>query len=531
MSNDSVVRAYHRRSKHHLDRYAAGPQGLDWDSQPDPFRRFAGCEQVALPLSGETLPAEYGELYRPGAIAPRPLTLENLAALCELSLGLAAWKQHGDSRWALRCNPSSGNLHPTEGYVVWPGGAGLSAGVYHYLSHDHALERRCALDGEAFAGGFLFGLSSIHWREAWKYGERAFRYCQLDTGHALAALRYAAGVLGWRIRLLETWADQQVAEILGLARVADFGQAESEDAEAMLWIGADNSAPPDPETLAARLRAAAWQGRANPLTSLPKLEWPVIGEAALASRQPASAPCSWPPPALPALLPLAAKHNAAALIRQRRSGQAYDGVSGLSQQAFYRMLDALLPRQAVPPWDLWPFAPRVHPLLFVHRVEGLPRGLYALPRRAEALDILRQSMRGEFAWNKPADCPAHLPLYCLARADSRHAAKVLSCHQAIAADGAFSLGMLAEFDAALAMGPWHYRKLFWEAGMLGQVLYLEAEAAGARGTGIGCFFDDAFHDLLGLADSRLQSLYHFTVGSALEDRRLQTLPAYGHLPR
>jgi nitroreductase len=36
------------------------------------------------------------------------------------------------------------------------------------------------------------------WREAWKYGERAFRYCQLDTGHAVGALRYAAALLGWR---------------------------------------------------------------------------------------------------------------------------------------------------------------------------------------------------------------------------------------------------------------------------------------------------------------------------------------------
>ncbi|TVR64991.1 MAG: hypothetical protein EA420_04215 [Candidatus Competibacteraceae bacterium] len=33
------------------------------------------------------------------------------------SLGLSAWKQHRGSRWALRCNPSSGNLHPTEGYA------------------------------------------------------------------------------------------------------------------------------------------------------------------------------------------------------------------------------------------------------------------------------------------------------------------------------------------------------------------------------------------------------------------------------
>ena len=34
--------------------------------------------------------------------------------------------------------------------------------------------------------------------------------------------------------------------------------------------------------------------------------------------------------------------------------------------------------------------------------------------------------------------------------------------------------------------------------MIGQVLYLEAEAAGIRATGIGCFFDDEMHALLGL---------------------------------
>ena len=75
----------------------------------------------------------------------------------------------------------------------------------------------------------------------------------------------------------------------------------------------------------------------------------------------------------------------------------------------------------------------------------------------------------------------------------------LSCDQDIAADGYFSLGMLADFDASLQeFGPSFYRHLFWETGVVGQVLYLEAEAAGARATGIGCFFDDPMHDVLGL---------------------------------
>lgn len=63
------------------------------------------------------------------------------------------------------------------------------------------------------------------------------------------------------------------------------------------------------------------------------------------------------------------------------------------------------------------------------------------------------------------------------------------------------------------------------------MLYLEAEAAGVRGTGIGCFFDDGVHDVLGIRGPWLQSLYHFTVGGALTDTRLQTLPPYAHLRR
>ncbi len=106
-------------------------------------------------------------------------------------------------------------------------------------------------------------------------------------------------------------------------------------------------------------------------------------------------------------------------------------------------------------------------------------------------------------------------------------AQRVSCDQDIAADGFFSLGMIAEFDASLeAFGPSFYRHLFWEAGFVGQVLYLEAERAGARATGIGCFYDDPVHDVLGLTGHAFQSLYHFTVGTPVEDTRLTTSAGY-----
>lgn len=55
---------------------------------------------------------------------------------------------------------------------------------------------------------------------------------------------------------------------------------------------------------------------------------------------------------------------------------------------------------------------------------------------------------------------------------------------------------------------------------------LERYAAGLRGTGIGCYFDDALHDALGINTMEFQALYNFTVGRPLTDTRITTLPPY-----
>ena len=94
-----------------------------------------------------------------------------------------------------------------------------------------------------------------------------------------------------------------------------------------------------------------------------------------------------------------------------------------------------------------------------------------------------------------------------------------------------TLGMIATFKKPVTDQPFYYRQLFWESGMIGQMLYLAAEANGVRGTGIGCFFDDAVHEILGLKDNQYQSLYHFTIGKPVDDPRLTTYPPYHHLSR
>ncbi len=90
--------------------------------------------------------------------------------------------------------------------------------------------------------------------------------------------------------------------------------------------------------------------------------------------------------------------------------------------------------------------------------------------------------------------------------------------------------------------PVAYPHLFWEGRAIGQALYLEAEALmranrSIRSTGIGCFYDDAVHDLLGISlaviaeaprDDVSQSLYHFTIGGPRDDQRLRTTDPYVH---
>jgi len=120
-----------------------------------------------------------------------------------------------------------------------------------------------------------------------------------------------------------------------------------------------------------------------------------------------------------------------------------------------------------------------------------------------------------------------LPLYLLQEGDYRALATTVSCGQKIAGDGAFSLAMIADYGDSLATyGAAFYRNLFWEAGMVGQLLYLEAEEAGIRATGIGCYFDDPVHSAFGITLREWQSFYHFTVGAPVEDGWLSTLPAY-----
>ena len=529
-----IVRHYHQRTKHRPERYAASLGYLDWASQPDPFRRFEGAPGVDLPRPPLRPAPSYDSLFTstPQAAA---LDADTVGRLLLHSLALSAWKQVGPGQsWSLRINPSSGALHPTEGYLISGTVPGLidAPGVFHYAPFSHQLERRAALSDAqwaALAAGMpqpclLMGLTSIHWREAWKYGERAWRYCQHDAGHAIGAIAVAARTLGWQARVLDSVADAELDRLLGTDQQTG---PEAEHADCLILLSPAGSLTPAPgaEAWPARIPALDLLGTANTL-SREHHPWPIIDAVADAVCKPGSVLAAQSLPRTDTSPDRG--HSAEQIIRQRRSAVDMDGRSPIDRNIFYRLLGRTLPGAFVA--DALPWPPRVSLALMVHRVTDLAPGFYLLVREPAHEASLRKSLSDQFVWETPEGCPPDLPLFRLIDDDARRAAQTVSCQQAIASDGAFAVGMLAQFDAALDTGGARaYPRLFWETGLIGQVLYLEAEAAGLRGTGIGCFFDDMMHALMGLTDTAWQSLYHFTVGGPVEDARLQTLPPYAHL--
>jgi nitroreductase len=491
---------YHEATKHHYDRYARSPGYMDWKNQPNPFRTYTGSPVHPLKLLKQDPPAAYLDLYERKKNPQQSFTIETIAGFLELSLGLSAWKAAAGSRWSLRVNPSSGNLHPTEAHLILPPMKPINS---------------------------VIGISSIFWRESWKYGERAFRYCNHDAGHALACVSFSANLCGWKVTCLSCLSDEEIEAVLGFDRI-HFRKLEEEHADFLCFVHPHklNHIPRDlPDPIISQFASLKFIGAPERLSQT-CINWESIyTTAGLTKKTPTeeiTCDMSKQPWSAKETSPL----SAADIIRKRRSATSFDPDGSITKNQFLSMLDKTLPRIDCAPFDAELIGSSTHLLIFVHNVVGLTPGLYFFLRTEHDLDEVKQFSRSDFQWG-PIE--TNIPLYLLSAGDFRQQAMMVSCHQEIAGFSAFSVGMIAKFKKILAAQPYLYRHLFWETGMIGQVLYLEAEAHGARGTGIGCFFDDAVHEIMGFSDNHYQSLYHFTVGKPIEDPRLTTYPPYGHL--
>jgi len=513
--NLQTVFDYHEQTKHSYHKYAKSLGYMDWANQPNPYRFYRGALCVNLPLALKNTTPPYHLLFT-NELPAAPLLPESISQFLQFSMGLAAIKSDGINEWALRCNASSGNLHPSEAYLILPPMNEIHAQttISHYAPKDHALEILTHFDTDIWENlpknAFFVALSSIVYREVWKYGERAFRYTNLDAGHALRAIQISAKTLGWHYQYLSKISDKTVSKILGLDQKKRFSENEIPDM-LLLITPEKNDKNIDIQDFVKQIPHTFENIAQNIAVQYQK--WSLIEKI-----EQATFTCKENKRENIILQQIkrSPSKDSKEVILKRRSAQMMDKTD--NQISFAKFKTLLHSTKE----NFLGFENEVNLVLFIHNVEDLKPGLYIFMRANHHLESLQSAMKDSFEWKKIDD-----DLYALTYGDFRDIAQSISCNQAIASDGAFSLGMICTFaQEIIKHGAHKYKELYWECGVIGQQLYLEATSVDFQATGIGCYLDDVFHSLLGLKSNTFQSLYHFTVGKALIDSRILSKELY-----
>jgi SagB-type dehydrogenase family enzyme len=476
-------REYHQFTKHSPETLRRTQHVLDWENMPDPFRQYEGAPLLDLPADPPS----------PGS-APAPDGAAFLSQLLFYSAAISASKLVPSTgyRYALRVNPSSGNLHPTEFHFLTHGLKPWPDGLYHYRPSSHMAEQRAI--GET-ASPLVFVLTSIAWREAWKYRNRAYRYCLHDIGHAWQALALAAEAMGCESFATGHFPDDEVARACHL----------NEDEWPMLLVGIRTKPAGENACSTTKLAEQSFGlpgvvplGKANQL-SRETTPYPRIDEIHNVTKLASGAEFSAAEPArkgsgeikLPA--PATSTRDFGETVRLRRSAlNFYGGTKSIT----LAQLSAILAATSAPRAADFAAASFIQLYLYVHRVEGLAPGVYRFwPETAELEEIKL--------------------------GDQQVIAAGLSLGQELAGNACVAFSMIGDLDRATrAHGDRGYRYGHFEAGAVGHRLYLAAEALGLGGTGIGAFFDDEVHRYLGLTAAQGQVVYHFAIGYPVPDPRV-----------
>lgn len=486
---------YHELTKHSAESLRRTQHYLDWAKIPNPFRHYEGVRVVDLPADPpapqisalEVLEGKTGNtLARDGA--------EFLSQLMFYSASISASKRVPSTGaiYSLRVNPSSGNLHPTEFHFCTRGLVDWSDGLYHYRPSSHMAEQRAIGDFAATlvnnSAPLIFVLTSIAWREAWKYGNRAYRYCLHDIGHAWQALTLAARSLGSESFAIGHFGDDRVAESCFL----------SADEWPMLIVGLHGPSIPVNKLNAGE--TFVFGGQPNRLSEEQKT-YPLIEAIHTATKlSTESAILSLGDPKVSGRggvrLPprVSTNHSFGVVARTRRSALDFKG--GRRSVSFPH-LATLLSTTRERLFADFATDRYVHLYLYVHRVEGLEPGVYRF-------------------W------PEHAELERIKAGDQRLVAAALSLGQDLAGNACVAFSMIGDFENATSRyGDRGYRYVHFEAGAIGQRMYLAAEALGLRATGIGAFFDEEVNRYLGLSSELGQVVYHFAIGYPVVDPRLE----------
>jgi len=226
----SPIMTYHEETKHSELSIRTSAHYLDWDNRPSPFKRYRGLPSIRLPWdfagpSGESLDAVRGVRVSKGR---KGMDLGTLAELLFFSAGLTRRVKFGPDFYYMRAASATGALYPIELYVVCGEIPGLGAGVYHFNPFDFALARlregdqrgelAAACGDDCLRAPVSVILTSLAWRNAWKYGARSYRHWFWDSGVIAANLLAVSAAEGLDAKVQLGFVDFRVDGLLGLKR-------------------------------------------------------------------------------------------------------------------------------------------------------------------------------------------------------------------------------------------------------------------------------------------------------------------------
>lgn len=204
-----------------------------------PFTSYRGTLRTVLPKRFNNTPYSFEDIIVSRRsireFSGSSMSLNSLAKILYLGDAIVKrWKMPDDITWSLRTAPSPGGLYPIDIHCACFRVDGIGHGLYFYNPLSHSLEQISTQDVSHMVVTSAYGLeeavrkacvclllSAVMPRVKFKYGERAYRFALMETGHIAQNLLLATHAEGLGACPVGGFLDDPLNDLLGFDGVQE----------------------------------------------------------------------------------------------------------------------------------------------------------------------------------------------------------------------------------------------------------------------------------------------------------------------
>lgn len=487
---------YHEKSKHSRQSISRPRLHVDLAARPEVYKTYSGATTIALPEPDRKMETPLDKAIEKSrspafGFTPKSISLSQLSTLLYMTGGIT------EPLGELRAAPSAGARYPIEIYIIANNVKDLPKGLYHYNVKKHGLdllktsenilEELQKVSNPVYRienASVTLVFSARFYRSAWKYRDRAYRYCLIETGNMAQNSTLVLAAMGLHSIPIAGFDDQQVNEILGLDGI-------EEGPLLLLPVGAGivgkEKASSDQKWYLRPSSREISTGKAGKIIGLihgdTYLE-KTIGVGPPLGESFGEEDLNEDEKSIPLPKSSIAKTTVGTVIDRRRSTRRFSPrpmelskLSSILKTSFYDFAKAKT------------FSTNSLSLyLAVHQVDGLKAGVYKYLPKPHGL----------------------LPIYTGPIQENAHAA---SLSQNPARDANFLIIITIDASTMItAYGERGYRYASIMAGFVGENVYLTATAQGLGVVGIGAFFDDEISEIICVDPEKEYPIFILAIG-------------------